>query len=176
MFELIQMIASIFTCIGIIIALFDFHFMKKSTIAEHERIQKQATIDYYSSICEKLYYLNHIIYDRYKRNRINYYEIKDDEKFLYEIKTYLNTMEILATGINTGIYNIHVFDRLYGDVCVRVAEQLEDYIANRRSAINEPEMYKEFDSLVISLKDIHNTRKGVLDERAEIKNKVYNNQ
>ena len=85
-------------------------------------------------------------------------------------------MEILATGINTGIYNIHVFDRLYGDVCVRVAEQLEDYIANRRSAINEPEMYKEFDSLVISLKDIHNTRKGVLDERAEIKNKVYNNQ
>ena len=175
MFELIQIVASIFTCIGIIIALFEFHFMKKSTVAEHERIQKQATIDYYNSICEKLYSLNHVIYEKYKRDRINYSEIKDDEEFLSVIKTYLNTMEILATGINTGIYNIHVFDRLYGDVCVRVGEQLEDYIANRRSIINEPEMYKEFDSLVMRLKKVHRTRKDFLDERVVIKNKVYNN-
>lgn len=171
--ELLKIIVDISTCIGIIIAALEFHFMRKTSIAEHERIQKQATFEYFSSICEQLYSLNHQIYVKYKRQSINYMEVQDDDEFISILKQYLNMMETIAAGINTGIYNIYVFDRLYGDVALRVSVQLEDYINNRRNLIGEQEIYKDYDELMNHLVEIHQKRKNILNEKAVITNKIY---
>lgn len=167
---IIGIIVDVFTCVGIIIAVLEFHWTKKSILVNNERGQKQATLDFYMNIKDELYALNHSIYERFKRNTILYSDIKDDEEFLAILKRYLNIMEIVATGINTGIYNIDVFDRLYGDVCVRVVEQLEDYIFNRRIIIKEPEMYRDLDLLVFRLKSIHNENDELLNSKASIRN------
>lgn len=168
MVEIIQLVASCFTGVGIIVALCEFHFMKKATISEHERIQKQATIDYYNSVCDKIYEANHKIYEKFKRDKFYYSQVENDEDITSTIKSYLNILETFATGINTNIYNIYLFDRLYGDTCIRVYNQLEDYIQHRRAKVNEPIMYLELEKMVGHLKEIQNTRVGNLDNRARL--------
>lgn len=167
--NVLDIIVDVFTLIGILFAVLEFYHLRKATLAENERTQKQATLDFYMTIKDELYAFNHIIYERYKRALIPYSEIKDDDVFIRAAKSYLNTMEIAATGINTGIYNIYVFDRLYGDVCVRVSAQLSDYIKNRRLLINEPEIYRDYDLLCKNLIAIQSNRKGILNSEAMIK-------
>lgn len=150
--------------------------VKKSTLSENERNQKQATIDFYMTIKDNLYTLNHSIYSKYKREKILNFEIEEDGEFTLILKEYLNILEIVATGINTGIYNLDVFDRLYGDVCIRLADQLEDYIDKRREKTNEQEIYRDFDLLVWRLKDIHNKNAEFLNSKAVIKNVLWKNQ
>lgn len=170
--ELLDLIVNLFTCLGVVIAVLEFGRAYKASLAENERKQKQDTLEFYLTIKNDLYQINHIIYNRYKRERIIYAEIENDEEFINEIKSYLNIMEIVATGINTGIYNIFVFDRLYCDVCVRVAVQLEDYIVNRRKLINEKEIYRDYDLLVEKLKVIQSQRNTLLNTNAVIKHKI----
>lgn len=44
---------------------------------------------------------------------------------------------------------LYPFDfAVYNNVCVRIANQLEDYILNRRIIIDEKEMYGDYDLLV----------------------------
>lgn len=170
--ETLAFVVNIFTCIGVIIAVLEFGYTYKATLAENERKQKQDTLDFYLRIKDNLYRINHIIYERYKRDKIVYSEIESDNSFIEEIKSYLNMMEIVATGINTGIYNVYVFDRLYGDVCVRVAKQLEDYIANRRNLIGEQEIYRDYELLIKKLEEIQQKRDSILNTDAEIKHKM----
>ena len=170
--EILGFIVNIFTCIGVVVAVLEFGHTHKATLAENERKQKQDTLEFYLTIKSDLYYINHIIYEKYKREKIIYSEIKDNEKLIEYIKSYLNLMEIVATGINTGIYNIFVFDRLYGDVCVRVANQLEDYIANRRALVNEQEIYRDYELLIEKLKEIQLKRDSILNSKAVIKHKM----
>lgn len=155
MTEKIEIITNIFTCVGIIVALCEFYFFRRSTYADYERNKKQATIDVYMSHYNDIIQLNHQIYLRYQRNRIPVNEIKDDHEFRQILKQYLNWMEWISTGINTNIYDINVFDRLYGKAMVRLYDQLEDYIRYRRNELKEWEVYRDYELLVMELKQIH---------------------
>lgn len=168
--NVLGIVVDCFTCIGIIIAALEFHLSKKAVMLDNERGQKQATIELYMSVKDDLYTYNHTIYETYRNEKIVYAEIKDDEEFILNIKNYLNIMEIIATGINTGVYNINVFDRLYGDACIRYAKQLQDYIVCRRMIIGHPEMYADFELLVSKLEDIHKENRELLNSKAIIKN------
>lgn len=170
--DTLNIIINIFTCIGVIIAVLEFKHTYKATLSENERKQKQDTFDFYLSIKDELYRLNHVIYERFKREKIVYADIENDDELIQNIKEYLNLMEIVATGINVGIYNIYVFDRLYGDVCVRVASQLEEYISDRRNLINEQEIYRDYDLLIKKLKNIQLQRTNILNESAIIKHTI----
>ncbi len=171
--EYINLITNIFTCIGIIVALLEFFYFRKSILAENERVRKQATIDCYKEICNDLYEINAIIYKKYKRNEILYEEINKDEKIKKVIKRYLNIMEWISTGINTGVYDLDVFDRLYGDVTIRMYSQLCDYITKRRKETGEIEIYQDYELMVKKLKEVHlKNKKQLLNKNAEIKNKL----
>lgn len=172
MVEIIGIITNIFTCIGIIIALCEFYFFRKSMYVDYERNKKQATIDMYMDNYNEIIQLNHQIYLRYQRNKIPIDEIKNDDEFKQMLKQYLNWMEWISTGINTGIYDIDVFDRLYGRAMVRLYDQLEDYILYRRFELKEWEVYRDYELLVMKLKQIHKgMRVSEVNKKAEIKNK-----
>lgn len=163
--------ANIFTCIGIFIAALEFHHTRKSTLVENERLQKQATLDFFMAQKPELYSYNHIIYAKYGRDTISYQDIVFDKEFNEVVKNYLNILEIFAAGINTGIYNIDVFDRLYGDACVRVVTQLKYYIINTRKKLQEEEVFLDLENLVEKLGKIQIPRKEILNKNADLKNK-----
>lgn len=173
MIEMIGIITNIFTCVGIIIALCELYFFHRSIYADYERNKKQATIDIYINHYNDIIQLNHQIYLRYQRKKIPVDDLKNDDEFKQILKQYLNWMEWISTGINTNIYDINVFDRLYGRAMVRLYDQLEDYIRYRRVETKEWEMYRDFELLVVKLKQIHmEMRANEVNEKAEIKHKL----
>lgn len=166
----LEAITNIFTCIGIFIAIWQLYLSRKATFAEHERIKKQATIELHREMYAQIYEMNHQIYLRYGREEIAYEEIKKDEEFMQMVKTYLNTLEWMSAGVNMEVYDIDVFDRLYGMAMVRVAGQLENYIAQRREDTGEREMYTDYELLVKRLKKIQSKRKPYsINQNARIK-------
>lgn len=167
-------IMDIFTCLGILIALFEFYLLRKSTYADYERTRKHATIDMYKEVGEKLYGFNTYIYSIYKRKPIIYKDIKNDKELIQNIKKYLNEMEWIATGINTYVYDIDVFDRLFGDVAIRLDTQLKDYIVMRRKIEKANEIYIEHDKMIEDLKIIRLQRKkgDLFNKNADIKNRL----
>ena len=171
MIEIISIVTNIFTCLGIIIALFEFYLFRKSTYADYERNRKQSTIEMYTSVAEKLYSFNSFIYSKFNRSIIVYDEVKDDDEINKKIKTYLNEMEWIATGINTYVFDIDIFDRLFGDVAIRLSKQLRNYIEARRQIQNEPAIFIEHDKLIQQLEQMHeNNVDGTnLNTKANIK-------
>lgn len=173
MSEIIEIAANIFTCVGILIALCEFYFFHKSIYADYERSKKQATIDLYMEHYNDIIQLNHEIYLRYQRKKVPVEEIKNDDEFKQILKQYLNWMEWISTGINTDIYDMNVFDRLYGRAMVRLYEQLEDYIQYRRIELKEWEVYRDYELLVVKLKQIHmEMRESEVNKEAVIKHKL----
>lgn len=171
--EIIEIITNIFTCVGIIIALCEFYFFHKSIYADYERNKKQATIDLYMNHYNEIIQLNHQIYLRYQRKKIIVEEVKNDDEFKQILKQYLNWMEWISTGINTNIYDINVFDRLYGKAMVRLYNQLEDYIQYRRTELKEQEIYIDYELLVAKLKQIHmGMKEDELNVKAVIKHEL----
>ena len=84
--EAFNVVINVLTCIGILVALFEFYYFKKSLFAENERVRKQATIDFYKEIASDLYEMNSIIYKKYKRDLVTYEEIVQDEEIRLTIK------------------------------------------------------------------------------------------
>lgn len=166
----IKEVVDVLTCVGILVAVFQLYYYRKSLLLDYERVRKQATIDMYRSICDELCEYNAILYKRYQRNPILYSEIEDDEDFIMTTKNYLNILEWISTGVNTGIYDLDVFDRLYGDITIRMYEQLNSYIQSRRRIKGEQELYQDYELLYNNLKKLH--QKRLLNEDAVMKNKV----
>lgn len=100
---------------------------------------------------------------------LNYIRKKEEYKEV-TTKNYLNILEWISTGVNTGIYDLDVFDRLYGDITIRMYEQLNSYIQSRRRIKGEQELYQDYELLYNNLKKLHQRR--LLNEDAVMKNKV----
>lgn len=47
---IISCIASVFTCIGVFIAMINLRLMRKNHFANHERTSKQATIEFFDNL------------------------------------------------------------------------------------------------------------------------------
>ena len=87
------------------------------------------------------------------------------------VKDCFNKLEFLCTGVNIGIYDIDVLERLYGDVMVRIYYQFYDYIRYRREDRKTEIVYAEFESTVKKMEKIQQ-RKELVNRNAEYKMKL----
>jgi len=70
------------------------------------------------------------------------------------VRTYLSYMEYLSVGINTGVYDIYVFDRLSGSRTVKRFRVLRAYLEKRREETHHPQLGIDFERMVEELKKI----------------------
>lgn len=132
----------------------------------NERQIKQNTLDIYRVYEHKFHTYNVTIYKECKKDKITYSEIKANSKLEKTIRDHLNELEFICVGINIGIYDIDVLERLYGDVMVRLYEQLYDYIDFRRKERKTNIVFMEYEIDVKKMKKIQQ-RKELLNRQAE---------
>lgn len=170
----LEEIASIFTCVGVVaacvaagIAAFEFRIIRRATIAEHERNQKEGTLVAYKEVESSLHKSTSAIYsffsvgpftDATAIKPIDYHEIANNSDLVEEIRGYLNLMERICGGVEMGIYSIDVFDRLYGDNSLRTDSLLGNYIERRREIRNCPDLYCDYEKVMDKLRRMHKTR------------------
>ena len=69
-----------------------------------------------------------------------------------KINRVLNIYERMALGVNLGVYDIKVLNRLVGFNLISNFERFEKYIIERRKKFNRPFAWKEFEILIVSIK------------------------
>lgn len=189
MFDLNQ-ITSIFTCAGVVIACvaaivaaLEFRMLRKSTVAEHERNQKEATLAAYEEVEMLIHDTTSNIYSYFNIGPYSdptalkpmaYSCVSSNANLVESIRTYLNVMERICGGVCMGIYNIDVFDRLYGDNALRTDAFLGDYIESRRRIRNAPDLYCDYERVIKELASIHKTRTedSPVNERAALEHSL----
>ncbi len=166
--EIAGLIANIMTCIGVMIAVVEFYKTKKLQYILNEREIKQNTLSIYREYEHKFHTYNNIIYKKCRKNSITYTELKEDLELEKMVCDYLNELEFICTGVNIGIYDINVLERLYGNVIVRLFEQVYEYIDFRRKDKNSNIEFLEFEIVAKKMKCIQGRLKN-LNSEAEFK-------
>jgi hypothetical protein len=156
MTDILNIVKDIMACITCIVLILQLRTMIKNSKADHERRKKQATIEFYNHTGnERNNLLDQII---------NVCKVEEGSDMLNTIKGYLANMERLAVGINTGIYDITVFDRMAGNFTIRTYDRLREIIDSRRKVGCAPYLFSDFEKLVLDLKKLRNERFPTYDK------------
>lgn len=153
-----NIVSSIFICVGVAVAIWQLREMKKGFKADHERRKKQATIEFYFSICKEYDKSLKIINEQFSNGEvINVNDFEKDKGLQNAMREYLTHIENLSVGINTGIYDIFVFERMSGVYTTKLFYRFREFIEHLRKNHN-PVAYKDFEILVSKLKDLRAKR------------------
>jgi hypothetical protein len=119
------------------------YFLHKTFISDHDRRSKQSTIEYMSSIREKYRGLSNKLIDKFGENPINLDQLDDITK--NDVKELLSTLEHLSVGVNTGVYDFDILNRMTGGYLIKRYHQLLPYITKAQK--NSPTFFIEFETL-----------------------------
>jgi len=161
---LVEVASNLCICVGVGIAIWQLFVAKKGFKADHERRKKQATIAFYSEISEKFRESLKQIDETFPNEGIiNVSAVETDSAMKDAIKNYLSHMEDFSVGINTGIYDIYIFDRMAGVFTITWFDRLREFIAHSRHKFDSlghlrPHTYGDFEALVSRLKEVRRER------------------
>ena len=138
-------------------ALIQLHFLRsqlaqtrESVQLDHDRRRMQATLEFYSGTIEHRANLLQILPSLYDE-RLAAVIADPSKEEVREIRKYLGYWETFATGANTGTLDVSVISRLTGSRIRRVWGAYEDYIEDRRAALDNPTLYIELETLAREL-------------------------
>lgn len=166
LFEVMQAITNIFVIFGVIITLKQLIMSRKIAAADLERRKKEATVTF---TCEVLSQLDVLKTSLENYGTITYKEYIANKELQGVIKQYLRLLERMSVGINTGIYDFDVFQRICG---YRVWKRWCDF----QPIIYEMRKKKQSNNLYIEYEQIANRLKKYYTPKApsngDIKNKL----
>lgn len=143
----ISVLCNVFAIIGVFIGVWTF-------AAGSAASRKRATVDFYRGISDTCDVLLDKVAKRFKdRGVIGYDEIKKDEILFGGVKGYLSRMEEFATGINSGVFDIGVFEKVAGEHSRIWHGRFKKVIDGIRGK-NRPNLYKEFEDMVGKIEEM----------------------
>jgi hypothetical protein len=74
-------------------------------------------------------------------------EAENDDKARHAVRAYLDYVEMLAAGVNEGVFDLSTLARMQGGRIVAIAANYSDYIDRRRGELNSPTLYSELTAL-----------------------------
>lgn len=155
MAEWIDMAASIFACIGVAIALVNLFQLRKTYLATHERTCKQTTIEFFNELKKESEEIEKKLFLKYGLEPIHLDEL--DEETLLQIKQYLSLLERFSLGVNLGVYDLIVADRMSGSFFINTYYQLQPFILDIRKKRFDNRLYEEFEHMKNELEKIRST-------------------
>jgi hypothetical protein len=152
-------VANIAITIGSVVAILQLLKFVKSTKADHERRQKQSTIEFFHNINRDTFELLNIM----KKEGLLIESHLTDAQIIEKIESdsnnlrapvtrYLDLMNRLSVGIISKVYDIEIFSQMVGKSVINTYEWLEPYIGFRRKKIKRPTLYSDLEEMVGVLK------------------------
>lgn len=127
--------------------------MRKSMVADHERRRKQATVEFVTRIRKEYHPLQRSLVAQFGRNHIiNMSDV--DEGLRDKIRELLPIVEHLAVGVNVGVYDLDILERMSGSYFLRLHATLSPYIDEVRRTNNNGRLYIELEELCMGIREI----------------------
>ncbi|MGH8910689.1 MAG: DUF4760 domain-containing protein [Egibacteraceae bacterium] len=127
---------------------------RKATELDHQRRKAQATIEFYATTLEKRSQLRATLpYDRDADAIRILLERANDETNEVEkpVMEYLGLFELLATGVNTDVFDLATMERIAGGGIRAMAANYKPWIDHRRRKFDSPLLYVELEELAAVL-------------------------
>jgi len=146
--ELVPIIQVVILAVSVFIAFWQFK-------AYHERVKKQATIEFVNNIREAYRKINNDLVKEFGEGPLDDEKIEKltkNQELWAKLKDMLALFEHLAVGVNTGVFDFHILSRMSGGYIIKIYDQYSYYIKKRRRDTGNPRIYIEFENLVLKLK------------------------
>jgi hypothetical protein len=138
---------SVFVIIGVFLIIKQIKQQTKISRADHDRLKKQSTIEFYNALSTESYQF----LDNIKGKTLDYASVNHDEKLRKNVIRYLSRLERLAIGVASDVYDFQVLCLMSGRYLTKKYNQFEKYIKEAREHKNAPTLYKEFELLVVKI-------------------------
>jgi len=119
---------------------------ERTTLLDHQRRKKQATIDFYAMTLEsRLSLPANLPFDR-EADRVTEFLRgvgQTDNSSVRVVTDYLSLFELLATGVNTDVFDLEVISRMAGGRIRAMVRNYGPWIESRREQQNAPMLFAE---------------------------------
>lgn len=139
------------------ISLISLFVSIKSYVQDHKRRKKQATIEFYDTICEKLYELNANTDPTLGGIAPTIENIANNIQLKADVTKILSTYERFSAGVNSGIFDLDLIDRMAGSYLIVLFSRFLPYIEEIRKDASRKSSYVEFEHLVMEIKKRRST-------------------
>lgn len=141
-----NVMANVAVVIGVPLSIAQLMKMQKDRLEKRTRDLRQSTIEFWNRISGEIAdFANDVLFDL-DDNDLSYAAITSDKILHRRVRRYLSLMEQLAVGINSGMYNDIIFERLYGYTTLELYSKLRPYIEADATAREERNANKHGDA------------------------------
>ncbi|MCK9175889.1 MAG: DUF4760 domain-containing protein [Desulforhopalus sp.] len=143
-----RIIGPILTAISIFLGIYYFSLNVR-------RDKAKQTLDYWEKINQQLKEEKKTLtkdYGKYIDEEMALLLVEDKEE-RPRISKFLNIYERLSLGVNMGLYDVKVLNKLAGQVIIDNFYKYENFINARRIQVNRDFLFVEYEKLVLHLKN-----------------------
>ena len=179
--EVLKDVSSILVSISIIIAAIvgALQFIKfvKSTKADHERRQKQSTIEFYHTIWLQT---GDLIKKMREEGIIGQIPLGDIVTIITNnkdglentVSRYLDLMNRLSVGIITEVYDIEIYNKMAGRSATDIYDSLKPYIEHKRHKIKRGlTLWCDFEEMITKIKILNGPKSNAGLKHSPLKNR-----
>jgi len=139
------------------ISLISLFVSIKSYIQDHKRRKKQATIEFYNTICDELYDISASIDQVLGGTEPTVDNIQNNTQLKADVTKMLSTYERFSVGVNSGVFDLDLTDRMAGSYLIVLLSKFLPYIQEIRKDASRKCSYVEFEHLVIKIEERRST-------------------
>lgn len=138
--------------VALIISILSFIISLYYNWKDHERRRKQATIEYFDNLTLQLYEKEAIFNEQYNELGIDIAILDTNVELHKKATEVLSAFERLCVGINTGIFDFDILDRMAGSYLINTYTRFSPYIEKKHRDTSQASAYVEFESVVNRIK------------------------
>ena len=160
-FQIISLLLGAATLIVLWVQLF---LIYRTFKADHERRKKQSTVEYVNRVRAIYRPISDKIVAKFGEGKvINIDEIEPED--MADIKEFLSNVEHLATGVNIGVFDLVIIERMSGSYFLNMRDKFTPYIKHIRNKKGNSRLYAEFETMCRDIEGLREKR----DRRSNIK-------
>lgn len=137
---------------ALIISILSFVISLYYNWKDHERRRKQATIEYFDNLTLQLYEKETVFNEKYNELGVDIAMLDADVELDKVATEVLSAFERLCVGINTGIFDFDILDRMAGSYLINTYTYFCPYIEKKRRDKSQTSAYVEFENAINKIK------------------------
>ena len=139
-------------CSALLVSLISLTVAFLTYYQDHRRRKKQSTIEYYSNMANELYPLDERTNTLLGGVVPTPEKLSTDKELLALATKLLSSYERLSVGVNAGIFDFDIIDRMAGSHLIALYARFEPYINSIRNEGNQKYFYVEFEKLAMRIR------------------------
>ena len=141
--------------LALLISVFSLFVSIYSNYKDHERQRKQSTIEFFENVTSKLFDIEALFNSKITGANENI-NISEDADMLKKAINILVAFEQLSVGVNAGIFDFDILERMAGSYLINIYSMFYPYIRETRQDASHLNSYVEFERLVNKIKEKRN--------------------